>query len=124
MELPTYTSVFALERRLYAVYDFELPAPIGLFQAAAFLVVGVAFLIVGRLSGVPMSPGTAWFYVVPPGFAAWLASRPVAESKRPHEWLASQARHLSEPRVLHRLRDGRGPERVRVLASAGVGGET
>src|SRR3954454_20249506 len=111
MELPTYTSVFALERRLYAVYDFELPAPVGLFQAAAFLVVGVVFLIVGRLFGVPITAGTAWFYVVPPGFAAWAASRPVAESKRPHQWLLSQARFLTEPRVLHRLCDGRAPQR-------------
>src|SRR3954470_1073259 len=123
MELPTYTSVFALERRLYAVYDFELPAPVGLFQAAAFLVVGVMFLIVGRLLGVPLTPGTAWFYVVPPGFAAWVASRPVADAKRPHQWLVSQGRYLAEPRVLHRLRDGRGPKAVRLSVLVATGDE-
>lgn len=121
MELPTYTSVFTLERRLYAIYDLELPAPIALFQAAAFVAAAAVFLLVGRVLGVPLSAGTAWFYVVPPGFAAWIASKPVAESKRPHAWALSQLRHLVEPRVLHRLAPAREPEAVRLVAAVSAG---
>lgn len=121
MELPTYTSVFTLERRLYAIYDLELPAPIGFFQAAAFVAAAALFLLLGRLLGIPVSAGTAWFYVVPPGFAAWIASKPVAEGKRPHAWLAAQVRHLFEPRVLHRLSPAREPEAVRLVASVSAG---
>lgn len=116
MELPTYTSVFTLERRLYAIYDLELPAPVGFFQVGAFLLAAVVFFLLGRLFGVPMSAGTAWFYFVPPGLAAWVASKPVAEGKRPHVWALAQLRYLLEPRVLHRLVEAHEPAALRMGA--------
>lgn len=121
MELPTYTSVFTLERRLYAIYDLELPAPIGFFQAAAFVAAAAVFLLAGQVLGIPLSAGTAWFYLVPPGFAAWIASKPVAEGKRPHAWVLAQLRHLGEPRVLHRLAPAHEPGAVRLVASVSAG---
>ena len=121
MDLPTYTSVFAIERRLYAIYDFELPAPIGLFQAGAFIVVASIFFAFGWLVGIQFSAGTAWFYVVPPGMAAWIASKPVTEHKRPHAWLVSQARFLLEPRTLHRLTDAHEPKALYFRADVRCG---
>jgi hypothetical protein len=113
MDLPTYTSIFRFERRLYAVYDWELPFPVSLFQLVAFVAaLGLTFVVVGLL-GVEPSAATAWVFVVPPGLAAWLASQPVADAKRPHAWLLTQGRYLSEPCALNRLRPERAPHRVR-----------
>jgi hypothetical protein len=118
IDLPTYTSVFRLRRRLYAVYDWELPLPIGLFEAGVFLVGVVLFALLGRLLGIELTPASAWFFLVPPGFLAYLAGRPVADSKPPHQWLVSQVQFVLEPAVLHGLAEPAAePEVVHVGAS-------
>lgn len=103
--LPTYTSVFRLRRRLYAVYDWELPVPVGLLEVAVFAGGVALFALLGRLLGIPLTPGTAWFFLVPPGFLAYLARQPVADHKPPHAWLGARLRFLLEPRRLVGLAD-------------------
>lgn len=114
-ELPTYTSVFQLERRLYALYDLELPVPVGLLQAGVFAGTAGMSLLGMRLLGLDLTAGTAWVVLVPPGFAAWCASRPVVEGRRPHRWLAAQVRHLLEPRRLDAVRDRHEPGTCEVV---------
>ncbi|HVL98575.1 MAG TPA: TcpE family conjugal transfer membrane protein [Egibacteraceae bacterium] len=114
--LPTYTSVFRLRRRLYAVYDWELPVPVGLFETGVFVAAAGLFALIARVLGVEFGPGTAWFYVVPPLFIAYLARQPVADAKQPLDWAGSHARYLLEPRTVHRLADARGRSAVAVTA--------
>jgi hypothetical protein len=116
IELPTYTSVFRLRRRLYAVYDWELPLPVGVFEAGVFLLAVALFALLGRMLGIELTPGSAWFFLVPPGFLAYLAGRPVADGKPPHQWLASQARFLLEPRRLHDLAEAAEPDVIELHA--------
>ena len=114
MQLPTYTSIWRIERRLYKVYDWVLPMPISIPQAAVFLVTLGVWGLLLQAVGVPLQADTGWLFLVPPGFAAWASGRPLIEEKRPHELLASQARYLFEPRTLQRLTERRQPERVRL----------
>lgn len=120
MELPTYSAAFGFEKRLYAIYDLELPVPVSLFQAGVFLLALAATLATTTILGVGLSAASAWLFVVPPATAAYLASRPLADGKRPHHWLVSQARHLTEPRSLARLRPDRGPGRIRPRSTASI----
>lgn len=106
-QLPTYTSVFRLQRRLYAVYDWELPVPLGLIEVAVFAVAAAVFFAAGQLLRIPVTASTAWFFVVPPAFLAYLARQPVADAKQPHAWIITQARYLLEPRVLVGLAEPR-----------------
>lgn len=115
-ELPTYTSVFRLRRRLYAVYDWELPLPVGVFEAGAFLLGVAVFALLGRVLGIELTPGSAWFYLVPPGFLAYVSGRPVADGKPPHQWAASQATYLLEPARLHGLAEPAEPEALTLTA--------
>lgn len=121
-ELPTYTSLFRVERRLYAVYDLELPVPVGLFQAGVFAVTAALSVLALELLGPGLTAGTAWVVVVPPAFASWGASRPLVEGRRPHRWAWSQLRHVLEPRRLDGPARRREPERVELVASVVVGG--
>lgn len=114
--LPTYTSVFRLRRRLYAVYDWELPVPVGLFEAAVFVAAAVLVAAIARVVGVELTPGTVWLFVVPPAFVAYLARQPVADGKQPLGWLAAQVRYVLEPRVVQRLADAREPSVVTLTA--------
>lgn len=118
MQLPTYTSMFRHERKLYAIYDFELPAPVSLFQAGAFVVSLAVVYAVLQLLGIPLNAFWAFAYLVPPGVAAWLASQPVADGKRAHHWLGSQIRYLTEAKTLCRLRPYREPQVIHLRAVA------
>ena len=117
MELPTFTSIFNVERKLYAVYDIELPFPVSVMQAGAVILSFLGALLLLHVLGVVPSASTGWLYIVPPGIAGWAASQPVADHKKLHTWLYSQLRHLAEPRVLHRLRRPYEPAVLRVSAS-------
>jgi hypothetical protein len=110
IELPVYTSIFRLQRRLYRVYDVELPVPITFPQVAAFLLAAFVDVMVLRAIGVELSPGTAWAYLVPPAVAAWLANRRIADERSPLDWAVAQVRHLVEPRTLTGLEPAREPE--------------
>ncbi|MFY7068709.1 TcpE family conjugal transfer membrane protein [Nocardiopsis changdeensis] len=117
MDLPTYTNIWRIEKRLYKLYDFRLPMPlpVGTFGVA----VGV-FLVWVILLGILNAPfvfGNGWhlvLWVVPPGVITVLVTRPVIEGKRLTELLLSQARYLAEARAYTRLAPEYEPAEVRV----------
>ena len=103
MELPTYTSIWRIEKRLYKLYDFRLPMPLPVGQIAVFAAITVPYIILLTLLGLPFNHNLFWLYVLPPGLLTWLATRPVLESKRLPELLISQARYLGEPSTYCRM---------------------
>lgn len=103
MQLPTYTAIWRVERRLYKIEDWVLPVPVSLLQTGVFATCAACWWVLLRLAGVGFGADTGWLYVVPPACAAWAAGRPVAEHKRPHELLMSQLRYVGAPKALARL---------------------
>jgi hypothetical protein len=103
LDLPVFTNVFRLRRRLYRIYDVELPVPVSLLQVVAFSAAAVLVFTALRAGGVDLTPGSAWVFIVPPGVFAWLANRSVADERTPLEWGTAQVRHLLEPRTLAAL---------------------
>ena len=97
VDLPTYTSIWRIEKRLYKLYDFRLPMPVPVGQIAVFAAITVPYVILLTVLGVPFDHTLFWLYVLPPGVLTWLATRPVLESKRLPELVLSQARYLGEP---------------------------
>src|ERR1700684_3077744 len=78
-----------------------MPLPVG--QIAVFTAIAVPYVIILTVLGLPFSHTSFWLYVLPPGVLAWLATRPVLESKRLPELIMSQLRYLGEPRSWCRL---------------------
>jgi MinD-like ATPase involved in chromosome partitioning or flagellar assembly len=103
VDLPTYTNIWRIEKRLYKLYDFRLPMPLPLGQIAVFTAIVVPYVVVLALVGVPFSHTLLWLYLLPPGVLTWFATRPVLESKRLPELVASQLRYLGEPRTWCRM---------------------
>ena len=97
MDLPTYTSIWRIEKRLYKLYDFRLPMPVPVGQMAVFAAITVPYVVLLTVLGLPFSHTLFWLYVLPPGVLTWLATRPVLESKRLPELINSQVRYLGEP---------------------------
>jgi MinD-like ATPase involved in chromosome partitioning or flagellar assembly len=103
VDLPTYTNIWRIEKRLYKLYDFRLPMPVPVGQIAVFAAIAVPYVVVLSLIGLPFSHTLLWLYVLPPGALAWLATRPVLEGKRLPELIVSQLRYLGEPRTWCRM---------------------
>jgi MinD-like ATPase involved in chromosome partitioning or flagellar assembly len=117
VDLPTYTNIWRIEKRLYKLYDLRLPMPLPLVQIGVFIGVFVPWIVLLRLVGIPFGGG--WIlplYLVPPAVLTYLATRPVIEGKRLTELLLSQSRYLTEPRTWCRLTPIREPAEVVVVA--------
>ena len=103
MDLPTYTSIWRIEKRLYKLYDFRLPMPLPIGQVTVFVAIAVPYVVLLQVLGLPFNHTLIWVYLLPPGLITWLVTRPVLESKRLPELIRSQLRYLAEPRVLCRM---------------------
>jgi hypothetical protein len=103
VELPTYTGIWRIEKRLYKLYDFRLPMPLPVGQIAVFVAITVPYVLLLTLFGLPFSHTLFWLYVLPPAVLTWLATRPVLESKRLPELVISQVRYLGEPSAWCRM---------------------
>jgi MinD-like ATPase involved in chromosome partitioning or flagellar assembly len=103
LDLPTYTSIWRIEKRLYKLYDFRLPMPVPVGQIAVFAAITVPYVILLTVLGLPFNHTLFWLYVLPPGLITWLATRPVLESKRLPELVISQVRYLGEPATWCRM---------------------
>ncbi|PRY01933.1 TcpE family conjugal transfer membrane protein [Allonocardiopsis opalescens] len=117
MDLPTYTSIWRIEKRLYKLYDFRLPMPLPIVTIGVFVGVSLVWILLMRLVGVPFEPPIGHVvWLVPPAVLTFLGTRPVIENKRLPELLLSQGRYLLEPRVFTRLTPSREPSRVVIEA--------
>ena len=103
MDLPTYTNIWRIEKRLYKLYDFRLPAPLPITWIAVFTGITVPYVVFLIAIGLPFNHNLVWLYVLPPGVLTWLTTRPVIESKRLPELVSSQLRYIAEPRTWCRM---------------------
>ena len=103
MDLPTYTNIWRIEKRLYKLYDFRLPMPLPINWIAVFTGITVPYVVLLIAIGLPFNHTLLWLYVLPPGLLTWLTTRPVIEGKRLPELVESQVRYLTEPRTWVRL---------------------
>ena len=117
MELPTYTNIWKIEKRLYKLYDFRLPMPLPVGQGFVFVAIAVPYMLILTMAGMPFSHTWFWLYVLPPGVLAWLVTRPVLESKRLPELVLSQLRYLSEPRTWCRMAPLAEKDEITVVAT-------
>jgi TcpE family len=118
VDLPTYTNIWRIEKRLYKLYDFRLPMPLPINWIAVFAGITIPYVILLIVIGLPFNHSLFWLYVLPPGVLTWLTTRPVIENKRLPELVESQMRYLSEPRTYVRLTPL--SEKDRMLLSARV----
>ena len=103
MDLPTYTNIWRIEKRLYKLYDFRLPAPLPITWIGVFVGITVPYVLFLIAVGLPFNHNLVWLYVLPPGVLTWLTTRPVIESKRLPELVSSQLRYVAEPRTWCRM---------------------
>jgi MinD-like ATPase involved in chromosome partitioning or flagellar assembly len=103
VDLPTYTNIWRIEKRLYKLYDLRLPAPLPITWIGVFVGITVPYVVFLIAIGLPFNHTLVWLYVLPPGVLTWLTTRPVIEGKRLPELVTSQVRYMAEPRAWCRM---------------------
>ena len=103
MDLPTYTNIWRIEKRLYKLYDLRLPAPLPITWIGVFVGITVPYVIFLIAVGLPFNHTLLWLYILPPGVLTWLTTRPVIEGKRLPELVTSQVRYMTEPQAWCRM---------------------
>lgn len=115
MDLPTYTNIWRIEKRLYKLYDLRLPMPLPIVWIGVFVGVLVPWSLLLLLIGVNFEAPWHVLYLVPPGVVTWLSTRPVIENKRLTELLQSQLRYLGEPRMWCRMAPDAEPDEIIIV---------
>jgi TcpE family len=103
VDLPTYTNIWRIEKRLYKLYDVRLPMPLPINWIAVFAGITIPYVLLLIAIGLPFNHDLVWLYVLPPGVLTWATTRPVLENKRLPELVESQVRYLTEPKTWVRL---------------------
>ena len=67
VDLPTYTNIWRIEKRLYKLYDFRLPAPLPITWIGVFTAITVPYVLFLIAVGSPFNHTLIWLYVLPPG---------------------------------------------------------
>lgn len=115
MEGRNYTSAFRYERRLYGVFDMQLPRPATFAQVGVWAVTLGAMLLAAGADLLPLGVSSLWLYIAIPFGAAWAAGQPGPDRRPLHRWMIAQVRYLLRPRRLYGLGEKTHPQRLEVV---------
>jgi hypothetical protein len=114
MQLRTYTGLWRWERRIWRVYDINLPFPVSVRQILTFMGTFTVWIFVMNIVGIPFAPPWHVVWLAPPAALTYLANRPIAEGKTLTEWLGSQLRYLVQAKQFTRLGARNQPEVITI----------
>ena len=98
MQIRTFTNFWALERKLYSIYDFSLPFPVSLRVLGVFVGTGAPWWGLLGLLHIPISSPWYLIWIIPPAVFAYFGSKPVFEGKTLFQYLRSRIQYLFENR--------------------------
>lgn len=98
IQIRTFTSFWALERKLYTIYDWTLPMPVSLRVLGVFVGTGAPWWLLMFLLQVPFSAPWYLLWLIPPAGLAYFGSKPIFEGKTLFQYLRSRFQYLTENR--------------------------
>lgn len=95
----SYTSIWSVEKVLYAINDLQLPFPITFTQMTWFIVTLFAVMLLGDLPPLSLIDGAFLKYVGLPAGLTWFMSQKTFDNKKPLGFLRSVINYLIAPKV-------------------------
>jgi hypothetical protein len=98
MKIVTLSNIWAVERKIYAFGEINLPTPIGFKAVGIFVILGVFWWPLMWLFHIHIvGPWTFMIWFVPPGILASIWSKQLVEGKTLYQYVRSQVLFLLEP---------------------------
>lgn len=95
-KIKSYTSIWRVEKVIYAINDFQLPFPLTFSQMACFVVI-----LFGELPPFSLIDGAFLKYFGIPVAFTWFVSQKTFDGKKPFGFLKSCVSFLLRPKVTY-----------------------
>lgn len=98
-KIKSYTSIWSVEKVIYAINDFKLPFPITFSQMAWF--VGCLFLVITLNNFPPLSfiEGALLKFIGIPTSITWFMSQKTFDGKKPYRFMQTLLIYFFRPKV-------------------------
>ena len=100
-KIRSYTSIWSVEKVIYAINDFQLPFPITFTQMAWFVVSLFAVIVFAELPPLNMIDGAFLKYFGIPVALTWFMSQKTFDGKKPYSFLKSQITYALRPKITY-----------------------
>ena len=100
-KIRSYTSIWSVEKVIYAINDFQLPFPITFTQMAWFVVSLFAVIVFAELPPLNMIDGAFLKYFGNPVAFTWFVSQKTFDGKKPFGFLKSAVTFALRPKVTY-----------------------
>lgn len=93
-KIKNYTSIWAVEKVIYAINDFQLPFPVTFSQMAWFVLSLLIMIVFGNIPPLSLIKGAFLKYLGIPIAITWFMSKKTFDGKRPYGFLRSVILYL------------------------------
>lgn len=100
-KIKSYTSIWSVEKVIYAINDFQLPFPLTFSQMAWFVVSLFVVILFGELPPFNMIDGAFLKYFGIPVAFTWFVSQKTFDGKKPFGFLKSCVSFFLRPKVTY-----------------------
>ncbi|XUC83573.1 conjugative transposon membrane protein [Enterococcus sp. DIV2379] len=98
-KIRSYTSIWSVEKVLYAINDLQLPFPITFTQMTWFVVSLLMVILFGNIPPLSFIDGALLKYVGLPAALTWVMSQKTFDGKKPYGFLKSILSYWLRPKV-------------------------
>lgn len=121
-KIKSYTSIWSVEKVIYAINDLQLPFPVTFTQMTWFVVSLFFVILFGNVPPLSMIDGALLKYVGIPVGLTWFMSQKTFDGKKPYGFLKSIITYMVKPKVTYagkpvKLRNQRLEETITIVRS-------
>jgi hypothetical protein len=100
-KIKSYTSIWSVEKVIYAINDLQLPFPITFTQMTWFIVSLLLVILFGNLPPLSLINGTLLKYLGIPVTITWFMCQKTFDGKKPYGFLKSVITYLLRSKVTY-----------------------
>lgn len=100
-QIKSYTSIWNVEKILYAIEDLNLPFPMTYSQMAWFVMSLLVVILLGNVPPLSFIDGTLIKYLGIPAGITWFMSRKTFDGKKPYSFMKTVIMYAVRPKVTY-----------------------
>ena len=100
-KLKSYTSIWSIEKVIYAINDFRLPFPVTFTQMTWFVLSLFSVMLLSNVPPLSFIEGALLKYVGIPIGLTWFMSKKTFDGKKPYGFLKSAVTYFFRPKVTY-----------------------
>lgn len=100
-KLKSYTSIWSIEKVIYAINDFRLPFPVTFTQMTWFVLSLFAVMLLSNVPPLSLIEGALLKYVGIPIGLTWFMSKKTFDGKKPYGFLKSAITYFFRPKITY-----------------------